>query len=87
MMFGDDEHFSKFLRDVGEFLPMVQKNGIEQAAPYLLMKFAKQMQSIDLKTKQEKRQGSNETVSTHKTNAARDAEEYQRFTVNYEFVP
>jgi len=31
---------------------MVQKNGIEQAAPYLLMKFAKLMQALDNKTKQ-----------------------------------
>jgi DNA-binding PadR family transcriptional regulator len=46
------EHFALFLRDLGEFLPMVRKNGIEQAAPYLLMKFAKQMQSMDSKTKQ-----------------------------------
>jgi hypothetical protein len=30
---------------------MVQKNGIDQAVPYLLMKFAKQMQNMDPKTK------------------------------------
>lgn len=30
---------------------MVQKNGIELAIPYLLMKIAKQMQNIDPKTR------------------------------------
>lgn len=45
------DHFAMFLKDIGEFLPMVQKNGIELAIPYLLMKISKQMQSLDPKIK------------------------------------
>ena len=45
------DHFALFLKNMGEFLPMVQKNGVEYASPYLLMKIAKQMQSIDPKTR------------------------------------
>ena len=45
------EHFSMFLRDVGEFLPMVKNHGVEFAVPYLLLKIAKQMQTLDKKTK------------------------------------
>jgi hypothetical protein len=45
------DHFVMFLKDIGEFLPMVHKNGVEQAAPYLLMKIAKQMQNIDPETR------------------------------------
>jgi DNA-binding PadR family transcriptional regulator len=45
------DHFAMFLRDMGEFLPMVQKNGVELAMPYLFLKIAKQMQSLDPKTK------------------------------------
>jgi DNA-binding PadR family transcriptional regulator len=40
-----------FLKDLGEFLPMVHTKGIEYAAPFLLMKFAKQFQTLDPKTK------------------------------------
>ena len=45
------DYFATFLKDMGEFLPMVQKNGLEQAVPYLFLKMAKQMQSLDLKTR------------------------------------
>jgi hypothetical protein len=40
-----------FLKDMGEFLPMVHTKGIEYAIPYLLVKFAKQQQTLDPKTK------------------------------------
>ena len=40
-----------FLKELGEFLPMVHAKGIDYAAPYLLMKFAKQLQTLDPKTK------------------------------------
>jgi len=45
------EQMNLFLRGLGEFLPMVHSKGIEYAAPYLLMKFAKQWQTIDPETK------------------------------------
>ena len=45
------EQMAMFLRDLGEFLPMVHTKGIEYAAPYLLMKFARQLQTLDPKTK------------------------------------
>jgi len=45
------EHMAMFLKDMGEFLPMVHTKGIEYATPYLLMKFAKQQQTLDPKTK------------------------------------
>ena len=35
-----------FLKDMGEFLPMVHSKGIDYATPYLLMKFLKQRQTI-----------------------------------------
>ena len=31
------DHFAMFVKDMSEFLPMVQKNGVEQASPYLMM--------------------------------------------------
>jgi hypothetical protein len=40
-----------FLKDIGEFLPMVHNKGIEYATPYLLMKMAQQMKNIDQKTR------------------------------------
>jgi hypothetical protein len=40
-----------FLRDLGEFLPIVRKNGVDFAIPYLLMKITRQMQSVDWKTR------------------------------------
>jgi glyceraldehyde-3-phosphate dehydrogenase/erythrose-4-phosphate dehydrogenase len=40
-----------FLRDLGEFLPMLKNHGVEFAVPYLLLKVAKQMQTLDKKTK------------------------------------
>lgn len=45
------QHFSMFLRDLGEFLPMLKNHGVEFAVPYLLLKVAKQMQTLDKKTK------------------------------------
>ena len=45
------EHMTMFLKELGEFLPMVHAKGIDYAAPYLLMKFAKQLQTLDPKTK------------------------------------
>ncbi len=45
------DHFVMFLKDLGEFLPMVHNKGIDYATPYLLMKIAQQMQSIDQKTR------------------------------------
>jgi len=45
------EHMAVFLNDLGEFLPMVHSKGIDYAAPYLLMTFAKQQQTLDRKTK------------------------------------
>ena len=45
------DNFTMFLRDLGEFLPMVRKHGVELAVPYLLMKILKQMQNIDWKTR------------------------------------
>jgi DNA-binding PadR family transcriptional regulator len=45
------DHFVMFLKDIGEFLPMVHNKGIEYATPYLLMKISEQMQRIDPKTR------------------------------------
>ena len=47
----EHDHFMMYLKDVGEFLPMVQKNGVEQALPYLFMKVVKEMQILDPKTR------------------------------------
>ena len=47
-VWGHDQ-FALFLKNIGEFLPMVQKNGVEQAVPYLLMKMIEQTHSIDPK--------------------------------------
>lgn len=49
-VWGHDQ-FALFLRDMGDFLPMVRKNGVELAVPYLLMKIARQMENVDLKTR------------------------------------
>jgi DNA-binding PadR family transcriptional regulator len=49
-VWGHDQ-FALFLKDIGEFLPMIQKSGVEQAVPYMLLKMAKQMQSLDPKTR------------------------------------
>ena len=40
-----------FLKEIGEFLPMVHSKGLDYATPYLLMKFAKQPQTLDQGTK------------------------------------
>lgn len=45
------EQMAQFLKDTGEFLPMVYTKGIEYATPYFLMKFARQMQTLDPKIK------------------------------------
>jgi DNA-binding PadR family transcriptional regulator len=45
------DHFASFLKNMRDFLPMVQKNGIEEAMPYLLMKMVNLMQSLDPKTR------------------------------------
>lgn len=45
------DHFVMFLKDIGEFLPMVHNKGVDYATPYLLMRIAQQMQSIDQKTR------------------------------------
>ena len=45
------DHFAMFLRDIGEFLPMVRKKGVEVAVPYLLMKIMRQTRSLDKKTR------------------------------------
>ena len=50
MVWGKD-HFVMFLKDMGEFLPMVHNKGMDYAMPYLLMKIAQQMQNIDKKTR------------------------------------
>lgn len=46
-----NEHFALFLRNLGEFLPMVQRNGVEQAVPYVLMKMVQLAQTVDPKTR------------------------------------
>jgi DNA-binding PadR family transcriptional regulator len=40
--------FVKFIRDVDEFLPMVQKQGLEKALPYLFMKIVREASDVDL---------------------------------------
>jgi DNA-binding PadR family transcriptional regulator len=45
------DYFTMYLRDAGDFLPMVQKNGVDQALPFFLMKILKQMKSIDPETR------------------------------------
>jgi len=45
------DHFRMFLNDIGEFLPMIHNKGLEYAYPYLIMKMARQLQSIDPKTR------------------------------------
>ena len=45
------DHFAMFLRDLGDFLPIIRKKGVDFAVPYLLMKIARQMQSLDPKTR------------------------------------
>lgn len=46
------QYFTTYMRDVGDLLPMIQKNGIEEAMPYLLIKAAKLTRTIDKKTRQ-----------------------------------
>ena len=48
-----------FLRDIGEFLPIVQKSGMDVAMPYLLMKILKQMKSI---TPEERKRNAKEAL-------------------------
>ena len=43
--------FLNFVRDVHEFLPMIHKDGIENVAPYMVMKMTMQMSDLDLKTR------------------------------------
>jgi len=45
------QQMAQFLKDIGEFIPMVYTKGIEYATPYFLMKFARQMQTLDPKIK------------------------------------
>lgn len=43
--------FIKFVRDVREFLPMIYKDGVENAIPYMLMKMTMQMSDLDIDTR------------------------------------
>ena len=43
------DHFSTYLKDVGKFLPIVQRDGTEVAMPYLLMLLLQEMKNIDPK--------------------------------------
>jgi DNA-binding PadR family transcriptional regulator len=45
------DHLALFLRDIGEFLPMVHSKGIDYALPFLMMKFSQQQQRLDPKTR------------------------------------
>ena len=41
------DHFVMYVKDIGKFLPIVQKDGIEVAMPYLLMLILEEMKKID----------------------------------------
>jgi DNA-binding PadR family transcriptional regulator len=43
------DHFLMYLKDIGKFLPIVQKDGVEVAMPYLLMLILDEMKKIDPK--------------------------------------
>jgi DNA-binding PadR family transcriptional regulator len=43
------EHFATYLKDVGKFLPVVQKDGADVAMPYLFMLILEEMKKIDPK--------------------------------------
>ena len=45
------EHFQMYLNDVAAFLPLIQKEGLEAAKPYLLMRIMKEMKNIDPETR------------------------------------
>lgn len=45
------ENFVRYLRDVAKFLPIVKKEGMETAMPYLLMLILEEMKTIDQKTR------------------------------------
>lgn len=45
------KHMTLFLKELGEFLPMVHSKGFDYATPYLLIKFAKLQKTLDPKTK------------------------------------
>jgi DNA-binding PadR family transcriptional regulator len=44
-------HLSMYLKDVGKFLPVMQKDGVEVAMPYLLMLIFEEMKKIDPQTR------------------------------------
>jgi len=46
-----EEHFLTYLKDVGKFLPIVQRDGAEVAMPYLLMLIFQEMKKIDPKNR------------------------------------
>ena len=41
------EHFTTYIKDVGKFLPVMQRDGAEVAMPYLLMLIFEEMKKID----------------------------------------
>ncbi len=43
--------FARFFRNVSDFFPMMQREGIERAVTFLLVKFAMDAESLDLKTR------------------------------------
>jgi DNA-binding PadR family transcriptional regulator len=45
------ELFFRFVRDWNEFMPMIQKDGIDSVAPYIVMKAMMQTSDIDLGTR------------------------------------
>jgi len=45
------KHMTLFLKELGEFLPMVHSKGFDYATPYLVMNFVKLQQTLDPKTK------------------------------------
>lgn len=45
------ELFLKFVRDMDEFLPMINKDGLENIMPYILMKMTTIMGDRDLRTR------------------------------------
>jgi DNA-binding PadR family transcriptional regulator len=45
------ELFFRFVRDVDEFMPMIQKDGIDNVEPYIVMKMTMHMNHMDLDTK------------------------------------
>jgi DNA-binding PadR family transcriptional regulator len=43
--------FLKFVKDVDEFFPMIQKHGIDSVAAYMVMKMSTQMSDMDMDTR------------------------------------